>query len=113
MSALHLKDPSKDRYHAISISPVWESARIRSARALVVGAGALGNEVCKNLAMMGVRAIAVLDRDTVEVANLSRSIFFREMDHGRPKVEVIAERLRELNPDVEIIPVQGDLESVL
>ena len=51
--------------------------------------------------MMGVRLIAVLDRDTVEMANLSRSIFFRESDHGRPKADVIAERLREVNPDVE------------
>ena len=113
MSALHLKDPSKDRYHAISISSVWELPRIRNACALVVGAGALGNEVSKNLAMMGVRAIVVLDRDTVEVANLSRSVFFRETDHGRPKAEVIAERLRDLNPDVEILPLRGDLESVL
>ena len=58
-------------------------------------------------------AIAVVDRDTVETANLTRSVFFREADHGRPKTEVLAERLRELNPDVAVLPLQGELEGVL
>jgi molybdopterin/thiamine biosynthesis adenylyltransferase len=113
MGALQIIDRTKDRYHAISISSVWELARLRSARALVIGAGALGNEVSKNLAMMGVRLIAILDRDVVEMANLSRSIFFRESDHGRPKAEVIAARLRDVNPDVEVLALNGDLDEVL
>jgi len=113
MGALHIVDHTKDRYHALSISSVWELPRLRSARALVIGAGALGNEVAKNLAMMGVRLIAILDRDTVEMANLSRSVFFREADHGRAKVDVIAARLRDVNPDVEILPLNGDLDEVL
>lgn len=113
MSTLQLVDHTKDRYYSLSLSSVWDLATLRKARALVVGAGALGNEVAKNLAMMGVRLIAILDRDTVEVANLSRSIFFRESDHGRPKAEVLAGRLRELNPDVEVLPLNGDLDEVL
>lgn len=113
MSSLHIIDPSRDRYHSLAISSVWELARVRQARALVVGAGALGNEACKNLAMMGVQLIAVLDRDTVETANLSRSVFFREADHGRLKTDAISERLRELNSDVEILPLSGDLDDVL
>ena len=113
MGALHLVDHTKDRYYSLSLSSVWDFPTLRKARALVVGAGALGNEVAKNLTMMGVRVIAVLDRDTVEVANLSRSIFFRESDHGRPKAEVLAERLREVNPDVEILSLNGDLDEVL
>ena len=36
-----------------------------------------------------------------------------ESDHGRPKAEVIAERLREVNPDVEILPLNGDLDEIL
>src|SRR5690348_696904 len=97
MADLKIVDHTKDRYHALAISSVWELVRIRKARALVVGVGALGNEVAKNLAMMGVQLIAVLDRDTVEMSNLSRSVFFRECDHDRPKADVISERLRELN----------------
>jgi molybdopterin/thiamine biosynthesis adenylyltransferase len=106
-------DRTRDRYSSLSISSIWEIAKIRRASAIVVGAGALGNEVSKNLAMMGVERIFVVDRDTVEVANLTRSVFFREEDHGRPKVAVLAERLRELNPGVEVTPLHGDLEAVL
>jgi molybdopterin/thiamine biosynthesis adenylyltransferase len=113
MPDLQIVDHTKDRYYSLAISSVWELAKIRKARALVVGAGALGNEVCKNLAMMGVRFIAVLDRDTVEAANLSRSVFFRESDHGHPKTETISSRLQELNPDVEILTLTGDLNEVL
>jgi molybdopterin/thiamine biosynthesis adenylyltransferase len=110
---LRITDHTKDRYHALAISSVWELARVRKARGLVVGCGALGNEVSKNLAMMGVQLIAVLDRDTVETANLSRSVFFRESDHGRAKTEVISERLAELNPDVGTLPLTWDLDAVL
>lgn len=113
MSTLRIQDHSRDRYHSIAISSVWELARVRKARALVVGAGALGNEVCKNLAMMGVRLIVVVDRDVVESANLSRSIFFRESDHGHPKADVVRDRLREVNPDVEVQSLSGDLDEVL
>lgn len=113
MADLRIIDHSRDRYHSLAISSVWELAKIREARVLVVGAGALGNEVCKNLAMMGVRLIVVLDRDTVETANLSRSVFFREKDHGRAKTEAIAERLNDLNPDVEIQKLTGDVDSEL
>ncbi len=81
MTDLQIKDPAMDRYHSLALSSAWELAKIRQASALVVGAGALGNEVCKNLAMMGVALIVVLDRDTVEVANLSRSAFLIPMLH--------------------------------
>lgn len=113
MTIRQIVDRSRDRYHSLSISSMWEIERVRQASAVIVGAGALGNEVAKNLVMMGVRRIFLVDRDTVEVSNLTRSIFFRERDHGRPKVAVLAERLREVNPDVEVVPLEGDLEDVL
>ncbi len=113
MTIRQIVDRSRDRYHSLSISSMWEIERVRQASAVIVGAGALGNEVAKNLVMMGVRRIFLVDRDTVAVSNLTRSIFFRERDHGRPKVAVLAERLREVNPDVEVVPMEGDLEDVL
>jgi len=113
MAELRIVDHTRDRYHSLAISSVWELGRIRGAKVLVVGAGALGNEVCKSLSMMGVKFIAVLDRDTVELANLSRSVFFRERDHGRPKSEVVCERLKDLNPDVETVGLNGDLDLKL
>jgi adenylyltransferase/sulfurtransferase len=113
MSELKIVDSTRDRYHSLAISSVWDLKQIRNARVLVVGCGALGNEVCKSLAMMGVKTIAVVDRDTVELANLSRSVFFREEDHGKLKTDVIAGRLRELNRDVEVLVLSGDLDMQL
>lgn len=113
MAVHSIVDHSRDRYHALALSSIWEIAKVRQASAIVAGAGALGNEVSKNLAMMGLRRLYLIDRDTVEVANLTRSVFFREEDHGRAKVEVLAERLRLLNAEVEVVPLHGDLEDVL
>jgi adenylyltransferase/sulfurtransferase len=111
MAILKVHDRTRDRYHALTISTVWDRDVVRRSRALIVGAGALGNEVAKNLAMMGVAIIVAVDRDTVEMANLTRSIFFREADHGHPKVACLAGRIREFNPDVEVVTLHGDLED--
>ncbi len=99
------------RYASLSRIEWWEQARLRDARLLVVGVGALGNEVLKNLALLGVGQLMVVDRDRVEYSNLTRSVLFRPQDVGRYKAEVAAERLRELNPDVKIWPVVGDVLS--
>lgn len=101
-----------DRYAAMQLIPWWDQARIAAARVLVVGAGALGNEVLKNLALLGTGYIAVLDRDVVEVSNLTRSVLYRADDAGRPKACVAAERLCELNPDVRAIALHGRLERI-
>ena len=113
MITTRITDPTRDRYHSLALSSVWEVEVVRDARALIVGAGALGNEVAKNLAMMGVKAIVILDRDVVEVANLTRSVFFREADHGVSKSEALARRLKELNPDVGVLPLRGDVDAAL
>lgn len=112
-SGQSLQVKPRGRYHALEISDAWDLKWIRSVRALVVGAGALGNEVTKNLAMMGVREIIIVDFDDVEVSNLTRSVFFRDEDSGDPKAEVLAERLRTLNPDVRVTSLQGKLKDVV
>ena len=79
----------------------------------MVGAGALGNEVIKNLVLMGIGHIYIIDFDTIEAANLSRSPLFRESDSGREKAEVAAARAKELNPDVHIQYLHGDVTTDL
>jgi len=113
LEVTRIEDPTRDRYRALSLNSAWKLEIIRKASALIIGAGALGNEVGKNLALMGVRLIAVVDRDTVEVANLTRSVFFRESDHGSMKAETLADRLIDLNPDVTVLPLNGDLDRVV
>ena len=76
---------------------------------MVVGAGALGNEVLKNLALLGIGTIHIIDFDRIEASNLSRAVLFRAADEGQPKAEVAATRTRELNPDVQVFPIFGDI----
>ena len=78
-------------------------ARIRGSRVLVVGAGAVGNEVAKNLALLGVGRLTLVDKDTVERSNLNRCIFFRERDVGRKKVHVVRRALRAAAPETEVV----------
>jgi molybdopterin/thiamine biosynthesis adenylyltransferase len=98
-----------DRYGRLRLIPWWRQERLASARVLVVGAGALGNEVLKNLALLGVGTVIVIDLDEVEPSNLSRSVLFRLADGGRPKAEVAAERSAEINPEVAFHPIRGDV----
>jgi adenylyltransferase/sulfurtransferase len=98
-----------DRYARLRLISWWRQERLAAAKVLVVGAGALGNEVLKNLALLGVGTTHVIDFDRVEPSNLARSVLFRSEDAGRPKAEVAAGRAVELNPDVRVIPVVGDV----
>lgn len=101
------------RYDRQELITWWEQDRLRSSRVLVVGAGALGNEIVKNLTLLGVGSIVVIDMDTVENSNLARCVFFREGDEGRLKAEVVAEAAHRMNPDVEVTPVIGDVRTAL
>src|SRR5215472_7394542 len=93
-----------DRYSRLRLISWWRQERLAAARVLVVGAGALGNEVIKNLALVGAGTVYVIDFDTVEPSNLSRSVLFRAEDGGQAKAVVAAWRARELNPDITLIP---------
>ena len=98
-----------DRYSRLRLIPWWRQERLAAAKVLVVGAGALGNEVLKNLALLGVGMTYVIDLDEVEPSNLSRSVLFRLDDGGQPKAEVAARRAMEINPDSTIRGIRGDV----
>lgn len=86
--------------------------RIRSATVLLAGAGAIGNEVAKNLSMLGLGRLFIVDRDAVELSNVSRMIFFETSDLGKNKAEVLAENVHKKYPFVETSAYRGDLESM-
>lgn len=106
---LRITDPDRDRYANSRLIPWWDQERLAAAQVMVVGAGALGNEVVKNLALLGVGHLFIVDFDRIEMSNLTRSALFRAADQGRPKAEVAAERARELNPDVHVRAFPGDV----
>ncbi len=106
-------DLVEDRYHRLRLMKWWDQDKLRGATAVIAGAGALGNEAMKNLALLGWGRMIACDMDSIETSNLTRSVLFRLGDVGRQKVDVACERAMELNPDVTAIPVQGDLRFAL
>src|SRR5260370_12589643 len=102
-------EAAEDRFARFRLIGWWEQERLARARVLVIGAGALGNEILKNLALLGVGNVFVADMDVVANSNLSRSVLFREEDCGRPKVEVAARRAREIYPGLKVQPVRGNV----
>ena len=91
----------------------FKKEKVKNARVLVAGAGALGNEVVKNLALFGIGHIYVVDFDRIEISNLTRSVLFREEDayNHSFKSEIVAKRAMEINPQIEVIPIVGNLFS--
>lgn len=106
-----LRIDESDRYASLRLIPWWRQERLREARVLVVGAGALGSEVLKNLALLGVGSLYVVDRDVVEAANLARGVLYRASDRGRPKSECAARGVKEINPEVRVRAVVGDVRA--
>jgi molybdopterin/thiamine biosynthesis adenylyltransferase len=100
---------SDDRFARFRLIAWWDQDRLLRAKALVIGAGALGNEIVKNLALLGVGRVLVADRDRIELSNLSRSVLFRAADCGRSKAEVAAQRARELFPRIRAHAFDGNI----
>jgi molybdopterin/thiamine biosynthesis adenylyltransferase len=99
---------AEDRFDRLRRIEWWDAARLARSKVLVIGMGALGNEILKHLALMGVAHVFIVDLDTVEPSNLSRSVLFRDTDVGRSKVEAAAEVARELYPDMNVGWYHGD-----
>lgn len=91
----------------------FKKDKVKNARVLVAGAGALGNEVIKDLALFGVGHIYVVDFDQIEISNLTRSVLFREEDayNHSYKAEIVAKRAMEINPQIKVTPIVGNLFS--
>ena len=96
---------TSDRFERFDLIAWWEQQRLAAAKVLLIGVGAIGNEVLKNLALLGVGSVVVVDLDLVENSNLSRSVLFRAEDCGRSKVDVAADRACEIYPEMAIRPI--------
>lgn len=107
--SIEYQEIEESRYARHDLIEWWDQRKVSAAHYIVAGAGALGNEVLKLLALIGVGRITLIDFDVVSRSNLARMVLFREDDIGQPKALVAARRLKEINPAVEVTPIVGDL----
>jgi len=88
----------KDRYKRHHIIKGWDQNIIKDATVVVVGIGAIGNEVARILSMTGIGKLIICDPDVVEVSNLSRCSLFTDLHIGKLKVDAAKDTLSKLSP---------------
>lgn len=81
--------------------------RLGRLRVIVFGVGGVGSWCAEALVRSGVGHISLVDSDTVAPSNINRQLIATSETIGRPKVDVAAERLRCINPDIDVRPVHG------
>jgi molybdopterin/thiamine biosynthesis adenylyltransferase len=90
----------------------WSQKLVKNSRVLIIGVGGLGCEIAKNLAMLGVGHLDLVDLDIIEHSNLNRQILFTNAKLGEPKAVVAAKKLREINPNITVIGYHTSLERL-
>lgn len=98
-----------DRFHRFGLIQWWDQKKLKAAKVLVIGAGALGNEIVKNLALLGIGNVLIADMDRIENSNLSRSILYRKADNGSFKSEVAARAAVDIYPDIRAHAFVGNV----
>src|SRR5437879_9352949 len=95
----------EDRFIRLRLISWWDQERIAGFRLLVIGAGALGNEILKNAALLGFTKVIVVDLDRIEESNLSRAVLYRSDDVGKFKAVAAAGAYCSLSPDATVHPI--------
>jgi molybdopterin/thiamine biosynthesis adenylyltransferase len=90
----------------------WSQKLVKNSRVLIVGVGGLGCEIAKNLAMLGVGHLDLVDLDIIEHSNLNRQILFAGARMGASKAKVAANKLKEINPNITIRGYHTSLERL-
>lgn len=80
--------------------------KLKKSRVLVFGVGGVGSYVCEAIARAGVGAITVVDNDTVSISNINRQLIALRSTVGRNKVDVVAERIKDINPLCDVTPLK-------
>ncbi len=109
LSRRRMQYDNADRFAIYKLMAHFREDVVREGRVFCAGAGALGNEVLKNLALLGVGEVWFCDFDEIDTSNLAKSVLFRPRHIGRPKVEVAAEVLSDMSPDTKWVPLSADI----
>jgi len=95
----------EERYSRLRLIPWWDQSKIAACKVLVIGAGALGNEILKNLALLGFSQVVVMDMDRIDESNLSRTILYRSSDIGEFKVNAAAKAYKAISAAAVVQPI--------
>ena len=109
-----LDDEQRRRYSRHLLIPEIGQAgqqRLLEAKVLLIGAGGLGSPAALYLAAAGVGRLGIVDDDAVDETNLQRQVLHSTAALGEPKVDSAVRRVRELNPDVEVVPYRERLSA--
>ncbi|MFW9784983.1 MAG: ThiF family adenylyltransferase [Candidatus Heimdallarchaeota archaeon] len=90
----------------------WSQKLVKNSRILIAGVGGLGCEIAKNLAMLGVGHLDLVDLDIIEHSNLNRQILFTGVKIGAPKAIAAAKKLTEINPNIIVKGYHTSLERL-
>ena len=104
--------PDYSRQMALKEVGAAGQAKLRASRVLVVGCGGLGVPVISYLAGAGIGRLGLIDSDHLEPSNLHRQTMYALADVGKPKAHLAAERVRALNPDVDVRPYTTRLDAL-
>ena len=107
---MNLSDEELERYARHIVLPQVGGVgqrKLRQSSIAVIGAGGIGSAVIPALAGAGLGKLTIIDSDVVELANLHRQPLFAEGDTGKPKAEVAAQFVHQLNHFVDVAPKQS------
>lgn len=90
----------------------WSQKLVKNSRVLIAGVGGLGCEIAKNLSMLGIGHIDLVDLDIIEHSNLNRQILFAGAKIGEPKAVVAARKLKDINPNITVKGYHTSLERL-
>ena len=102
-----------DNIYSRTIQLIGEDAiiKLKKTTVLIVGIGGVGGSCFETLVRSGVGTIIIIDKDCVDVTNLNRQLLFTEKDIGESKVDVARKRALDINPDVNVISLNMNLDD--
>jgi adenylyltransferase/sulfurtransferase len=101
-----------ERYARQLLVAEWDQEKLAKSTVVVAGIGALGSIIALDLVLTGIGKVIVIDFDTIELSNLSRQFLFSEEDIGKSKATIAGQRLREMNPDVQVLALDSSIQEV-